>query len=150
MNLDYPLLNLILRQIDQTFQFDLPTYFTNDVSVRYNGFFQSKYRYLVIMYPIHFMHFAFYDAYKAYYSLGYDLNSFSQFFIPHQTQSGRKYKNFIHILKNNLDEIMNMSILTLGMNQMSLKTEPDQMDQICGGLTELSLMPPKFTLNHQG
>lgn len=142
MSLNYLLLNNILTKIDQSYNFNFPVYFSNDVGNRYNSYLESKYNYLVQMYSIHFMHIAFYESLISNYSINLDINSFSHFFVKYQSQSSTKYKKFIQVLRNNMDEIMSMDILTNSFNNVSIKSvevEVDIDEIICNNFSELSI-----------
>jgi hypothetical protein len=106
------LLTNILRNISNSTLFALHIFhanFINSVIAYFNSYLSSKYVFLVEMYPVHFMHLAFYDVYCKTYYPHYDINFFSNFFIPHQLQSGIKYKTFILVLKENCKNIEDFS-----------------------------------------
>jgi hypothetical protein len=95
--------------------------FYQSVITYFNSYLSSKYIYLVEMYPVHFMHLSFYDVYRDTYHQCSDINSFSHFFIPYQTQSGIKYKKFITLLKENSKDIYNMNILINSIDKLSFQ-----------------------------
>lgn len=123
MSFNNELLRKIVHDISKALSNDgeFPPYFYNTVMTHYNSYLTSEYHFLVQMYPIHFMHLAFFETYKTYYHQGYDLNSFSHYFIPHQNQSGMKYKSFIQILYKNKEQVASMSLLTNSLDSLSLE-----------------------------
>jgi hypothetical protein len=98
----------------------LPENFCQSVIEYFNSYLSSKYTYLVEMYPVHFIHLAFYEVYCATYGQSYDLNFFSHLFIPFQLQSDTKYRKFILVLQQNSKEIYDINSLITRMDNMSI------------------------------
>lgn len=128
MNQYQGLLTTILHNLSNSTLFSLHifhTNFINSVIAHFNSYLSSHYLYLVEMYPVHFMHIAFYDIYCKTYYPHYDISFFSNFFIPHQSQSGIKYKNFISVLKENFKNTNNYYTNNLYTNNLYTNLNDD-------------------------
>ena len=93
--------------------------FTKTVLYRYNNFATSSYSYLVQMYPVHFMHIAFYETYLEFRCGSLNLLDFVFIFKPCYKQIADRYCHVISMLYKNVKEFNVVDVLSNILNNLS-------------------------------
>ena len=88
--------------------------FEYDVVSKYNEYINSIYVCLVEMYPIVFMHIAFYEVYLKHCGETVNILDFKSYFIQYQRYSVQKYSKMVNVFYNKIktmnpvDELVNI------------------------------------------
>ena len=133
------LLNIILPTTRILFKFDEYSYkeFEDDIVKQFNYYKTTSYKYLINIYPVHFMHISFYDIYLKYGFASHGIIELQYFFKMYQSNPDTKYSQMVSIIYSKLNSYNPIDNLSSMFNQISINYNP--IDDLSLMLNQISI-----------